>query len=236
MAAADAEITPIAATPWAWKPPNTIPLRDWLYGRLLLRKCVTLTIAPGGVGKTSLSIVETLSMVTGRDLLGHTPPQPLTVWTFNLEDPLEEMDRKLAAACLHYEIKPEEIDGRLYVDSGRDQRMVVAKQTRDGVTIVQPVVDSIVDELVRRKIDVLIVDPFVSCHEAAENDNPAIDRIAKEWGRIAGQANCSVHLFHHTRKSGPRRGDRHRVGARRQGPHRRRACRAHAQPDDEEGG
>lgn len=203
MAAADAEITPIAATPWAWKAPNTIPLRDWLYGRLLLRKFVTLTIAPGGVGKTSLSIVETLSMVTGRDLLGHTPPQPLTVWTFNLEDPLEELDRKLVAACLYYDIGAEEIDGRLYVDSGRDQQMVVAKQTRDGVTIVQPVVDSIVDELVRRKIDVLIVDPFVSCHEAAENDNPAIDRIVKEWGRIAGQANCSVHLFHHTRKSGP---------------------------------
>ena len=25
----------------------------------------------------------------------------------------------------------------------------------------------------------------------------------KEWGRIAGKANCSIHLYHHTRKSGP---------------------------------
>jgi hypothetical protein len=46
---------------------------------------------------------------------------------------------------------------------------------------VQPVVDSMVDEIIKYGIDVLVIDPFVSCHEVAENDNSAMDMIIKEW-------------------------------------------------------
>jgi hypothetical protein len=48
---------------------------------------------------------------------------------------------------------------------------------------------------------VVIIDPFVSCHEVFENDNSAIDMIAKEWSRVAELANCAIHLLHHTRKA-----------------------------------
>ena len=37
--------------------------------------------------------------------------------------------------------------------------------------------------------DVLIIDPFVSSHEVPENDNGAMDRIVKEWGRVAQRGN-----------------------------------------------
>jgi hypothetical protein len=43
--------------------------------------------------------------------------------------------------------------------------------------------------------------PFVSSHEAPENDNPAMDRIVKTWGRVAQRANCSIEIIHHRRKS-----------------------------------
>jgi AAA domain len=48
---------------------------------------------------------------------------------------------------------------------------------------------------------VLVIDPFVSCHEIEENDNSAIDMVAKEWSRVADLGNCAVHLVHHTRKA-----------------------------------
>ena len=67
--------------------------------------------------------------------------------------------------------------------------------------ILEPVVDSLVSEIKARGIDVLIVDPFVSSHTAPENDNNAMDRIVKEWGRVADLANCAVELVHHARKS-----------------------------------
>jgi RecA-family ATPase len=126
----------------------------------------------------------------------------LRVWLWNLEDPQEETERKIQAAALHYELTPEDIGDRLLIDSGRDQKLVIAQTTRDGAVIVQPVVDSLVAEIVARKIDVLVIDPFVSCHEVAENDNSAMDMVVKEWGRVAQRGNCAVHLVHHTRKMG----------------------------------
>jgi hypothetical protein len=51
---------------------------------------------------------------------------------------------------------------------------VIATTTRTGATIARPVVDAMVAEIITRKIDVLIIDPFVSCHELPENDNTAI--------------------------------------------------------------
>ena len=80
------ETTPIFATPYVWKDPATLRRREWVYGYLLIRKFVTATVAPGGVGKSSLGAVESLAQVSGKDLLGVFPPRPLRVWLWNLED------------------------------------------------------------------------------------------------------------------------------------------------------
>ena len=50
-------------------------------------------------------------------------------------------------------------------------------------------------------IDVLIIDPFVSCHNVPENDNTAQNLIVKEWGVVADKAACAVDLVDHTRKA-----------------------------------
>jgi AAA domain len=52
------------------------------------------------------------------------------------------------------------------------------------------------------RIDVLMIDPFVSCHRVSENDNSAIERVAKSWSRVAEEANCSIMAAHHNRKTG----------------------------------
>jgi hypothetical protein len=131
-----------------------------------------------------------------------SPPELLRVWLWNLEDPQEETERKIQAAAKHYRLRADDIGDRLLIDSGRDQKLVIATTTRDGAVIAQPVVDSLVSEIIARKIDVLVIDPFVSCHEVAENDNSAMDMVVKEWGRVAERGNCAVLLVHHTRKMG----------------------------------
>jgi hypothetical protein len=193
---------PVHATPFVFRDPATIPQREWLYGQLLVRKIVSATISPGGIGKSSLVAVEALAMVSAKALLGVSPPEPLRVWLWNLEDPQEETERKIQAAAKHYKLKPDDMSDRLLIDSGRDQKLVIAQTTREGAVIVQPVVDSLVAEIIKHQIDVLIIDPFVSCHEVAENDNSAMDMVVKEWGRVAERGNCAVHLVHHTRKMG----------------------------------
>jgi hypothetical protein len=191
----------ITATPFKWRSPDKIPPRDWLYGDILIRKFISMTVAPGGVGKSSLISVETLAQVTGRNLLGEKPSGELRVWLWNLEDPGEETERKIHAAALHYGIGEADTGGRLFVDSGRDQRLVVAVTERNAPTIVRPVIRALVEQIRLRGIDVVVVDPFVSCHEVPENDNTAQDMVVKEWGRVAEEGNCAVHLVDHTRKA-----------------------------------
>ena len=113
-----------------WIDPANIPQRDWLYGRLLIRKFVTATVAPGGLGKSTLITVEALAQVSGKDILGVTPKGQLRVWLWNLEDPQEETQRKIQAAAMHYGLKPEDIGDRLFVDSGRDRPLVIATMSR----------------------------------------------------------------------------------------------------------
>lgn len=190
----------IAATPYKRVDPKTIPLRDWIYGTLLIRKFVTATVSPGGIGKSSLVTVEALAMTSGRGLLGIAPKRRMKVWLWNLEDPQEETARKIEAAALHYGLSEDETDGYLFVNSGRDTPLVMAKTTKGGAVIVVPVVDALVEQCKANGIDVLTIDPFVSSHEVAENDNTFQDMIIKEWGRVAERANVAVHLVDHTRK------------------------------------
>lgn len=192
---------PIFATPYVCKNPSKLRLRQYLYGQVLIRKFVSIVIGHTGMGKSTLSVAETLSQVSARPLLGVHVPNQLRVWLWNLEDPQDESERKIEAARMHYGLGTEDIGDRLFVDSGRDQPLIIAEMTRNGAQIVRPLVDSLVAELIARKIDVIKIDPFVSSHTVPENDNGAMDMIVKEWGKVADRANCAVELSHHPRKS-----------------------------------
>jgi AAA domain len=192
----------IAATPFTLRDAKLIPPRDWIYGTHLIRKFGSATIAAGGVGKSSLVISEALAMATGRPLLGIKPKRRVRVWMWNGEDPLEEIERRIAAACLRFGITPEEIKGWLFVNSGRDNEIVIARQTRDGAVITAPITAALIDTISDNNIDVVQIDPFIASHRVTENDNNAIDLVAKEWTRIADVTETAIDLVHHARKAG----------------------------------
>jgi hypothetical protein len=197
-----AQSAAIFAKPFAWRPTAEIPARQWLYGRHLIRKFVSLDIAPGGVGKSSIKVVEALAMTSGQALLHKEIHEgPHRVWFYNLEDPDEETERRIHAAAQHYKLSPDDLGGRLFVNSGREQPLVIATETPNGTRIVRPVVEAIIAAIKANRIDVLTVDPFVSSHSVSENDNGAIDMVAKEWAFIADVCNCSINLVHHVRKT-----------------------------------
>ena len=56
-------------------------------------------------------------------------------------------------------------------------------------------------EIKNNGIDVFIADPFVSCHRVLENDNGAIDMVAKKFAEIADETNSAIELEHHIRKT-----------------------------------
>jgi hypothetical protein len=193
--------TCISATPFNWIDPKNIPQRQWLYRPHYIRKFESATISTGGVGKSSLVIAEALAMVSGKPLLGVWPQQKLRVWYWNGEDPADELLRRFIAGAIQHKLTPEDIGDRLFVDSGRTMPIVMAEGTKSGTIIAAPVIKEVIATLLDKMIDVLIVDPFVSCHQVPENDNSGIERVAKSWSRIADTANASVMLVHHSRKT-----------------------------------
>jgi hypothetical protein len=54
--------------------------------------------------------------------------------------------------------------------------------------------------MLEKEIGLLIVDPFVSTHNAPENDNTAMDQVMSIYRRVAAKTGASITLIHHTRK------------------------------------
>jgi AAA domain len=86
----------IAFTPYAWRAPETLPMRRWVYGRHYIRKYLSTTIAAGGLGKSSLDLVEAVAMVAGINLLGVPVHDRLRVAYWG-EDPKDEIDRRVGS-------------------------------------------------------------------------------------------------------------------------------------------
>ena len=123
----------------------------------------------------------------------------MRIW--NGEDPIEEMERRIAAAMQHYGLSEGDVEDRLLVDSGRQQPIAIARQMRDGAKVWEPVVLNLRRSLETQQVDCLIVDPFVKSHSVSENDNMAIDVVVSEWSRLAGATRVALELVHHSRKT-----------------------------------
>ena len=190
----------IRATSYVYRDPTKIPVRQWVYGKHLIRRFLSTTVAPGAVGKSSLVLVEAIAMAIGRPLLGVPVPKRLRVWYWNGEDPIEEIERRVAAICIHYGIDGRDLEGFLFLDSGRTSSIVIASRTKDGAKVAEPVVAGLIDQIHENEIDVFMVDPFVSSHQISENSNDEIDLVATAWNRVAEEGNAAIELVHHVRK------------------------------------
>jgi hypothetical protein len=198
---APAQATSIAATPFVAVTLASIPRREWLYDRHYIRKFVSAKIAAGGVGKSALTLAAAISMAIGRDLFdGNKLMTQLRVWYWNGEDPRDEINRRIAAICLHYNLDQKDLEGWLFIDSGQDTPICLASEDRSRVLFDVNGIRSFEDTIERNRIDVVILDPFIAIHKISENNNTLIDQVLKLLGRIANHRNCSIEIVHHIRK------------------------------------
>ncbi len=191
----------IRPTPYSFPDPAQIPTRQWLYGTHYIRSFVSATVAPGGLGKSSLTIVEALAMVSGKPLLGVEPKGKFRVWLWNGEDPMDELNRRVAGAMKHYGLSEADVGHRLWLDSGQHLEIVLATETRGRAQVIEENAAALVSALRSNQIDALVIDPFISSHRVNENDNGAIDLVVKRLAKIAAEASVAVEIVHHVRKT-----------------------------------
>lgn len=181
--------------------PALIPKRRWIYGRHYIRGYVSVLASMGGVGKTSMQGVEAVAIATALPLLEEPIHEQVNVWVINGEDPMEEMQRRFAAIMIHYNIKPEQVQGKLFLDAGRDLQIQFAKQTRDGILTDEDMLQYMVDKIKKHNIGLVIIDPWVGFNDINENDNVAMNAAVAAARWVADQTGAAIVLTHHIRKT-----------------------------------
>ena len=180
--------------------PKTIPPRPWLYGRHLIRGFITVMVAPGGAGKSQVAMGMAMALACDRKLLGHHIHHPVNAWIINLEDPLEELDRRIAAMMLHHKIHRDELYGKLYVHSGRDRPLCMLNLDEVGAPVAHPDMDALISEARAVEIGLIVVDPYIRSHSLDENSNTQQAAAAAAWAQVAEDLDAAILLVHHTRK------------------------------------
>lgn len=193
---------PLQAFPARLPDATRIPPREWLYGTRLIRRFVTVLVASGGSGKSSHSICVAIELASGVAILGEKIHHQVNSWLLSLEDPLDETDRRIAAVMLRHRIGRDQLADRLYVNCGREERIVIAKLEADGYTITYPHKAAMIAAIKEHDIGYVNVDPFVRSHELEENRNEHMNAAAAAWAEIADETGAAIELVHHTRKGG----------------------------------
>ena len=198
----DDYLSPKGITPFR---PLDLPSRPWIVASWLLRKCVTVAVAPPGIGKSTMAVNLALAVAAGRgDIIGPEVRERARVWYWNNEDDDIELKRRLAVAMAFHQVEWSDLTDngapRIYVNSGTEKPLMLAKRAADGRTLRAVNVDAVIRHAIDHRIGLLIFDPMVEFHEAQENDNNEVSRVARLFRRIATEANCAVLVVHHTRK------------------------------------
>jgi hypothetical protein len=181
-----------------------IPPRGWLLGNLICRQFLASIFGDGAVGKTALLIAMALSLATGRrEIIGEHVFVRCRVLLVCFEDGKDELRRRLKAAMMHYGIEKADILGYLFITaiSRSDAKLAITDKGRDlQVGKLRGALDR---SMVRRRIDVALLDPWIKAHGVPENDNVAVDFAAGALADLIIERDAGAMVPHHTRKGPP---------------------------------
>lgn len=186
---------------WEVMDPAALPPRDFIYGQHYIRRFASLTVAPGGLGKSLLALAEMIAIATGRPILGVQPAERQKVVYYNAEDPLDEIKRRVLAICQHHGIDQKELVGWLHIASGREIDLILA--SGEAGEIVEAAFQAVTNWHQKVGAAVYCFDPLANMTESPET-NDVFRRLGKRMSRLADDLDCAIDVVHHTRKLGGR--------------------------------
>jgi AAA domain len=178
----------------------TPPPRGWLLGNSFCRGFVSSLLGSGGVGKTALRYAQMLSLAAFVALTGEHVFQRCRVLIVSLEDGPDELRRRILAARIHHNIERSQIAGWLFLSAlgKKDGKLMTLDD--HGRPIVSHLATKLAHTIAKRKIDVVLLDPFIKTHTLNENDNSGIDEVAQILTDLCGRFNIALDIPHHMSK------------------------------------
>jgi RecA-family ATPase len=177
------------------------PPRAWLLGNVFCREFLSSLFGDGGIGKTALRYAQYLSLAIGRSLTGEHVFQWCRVLIVSLEDNDVELRRRIWALRIHYNIKPEELKGRLFLWAPQAKDGKLMTVNRFGNAVEGALGDSIKALITHYDIDLVGIDPFIKSHGVGENNNNAIDMVVQVLTNMCAEFHIAIDVPHHVSKS-----------------------------------
>jgi len=151
-------------------------------------------------------MVESVSMAIGVDLLDNKQPleRSFRTWYHKGEDNMDELKRRLAGICQHYDVPLVNLEGCFFMTSGNEVPLRVAQSANQiQFQTDHRLVKCIAEQIGDNHIDVANFDPLVTLHAVTESDPGKMDAVVRIFNKIADTQNCAIDLSHHTRKLPP---------------------------------
>ena len=192
-----------AATLGEWDAGDDIeppPPREWLLGNIFCRRFVSSLYGDGGAGKTALRYTQYLALATGKELTGEHVFQRCRVLIVSLEDDDQELKRRIRATRLYHNIDVDEVRGWLFLSAPGNKVGKLMELDNKGRTQRSTLADILDATIIKRKIDLVSLDPFVKSHAVDENMNKQIDAVMEVLTDLTAKHNIAIDIPHHTRK------------------------------------
>lgn len=180
-----------------------IRARDWLSERFLLTGYLTLIIAVGSVGKSTLGLAIAAHGALGMDFGPYHFNKPFKSVIYNGEDDVEEQERRLLAICIEFGLPYAEVRPRVMLLSEEevDLRLVVPV-SGGGAQANQAIVDQLIGILADPDVGLFIGDPLIDMHAVNEGDPGAMNVVMRTLRHIVKKANVAGLIMHHATKGG----------------------------------
>lgn len=191
-----------------------IPRRPWVLADKLLRGAVSVLVSPGATGKSLITIQWAMAIILGApfaERVGLDVQAQGSVILVNLEDDVQEMKRRIAAAARHFSLSAEDlkrVKAGLRIWSGaRSAFSLVGPDPQTRQLAAKPLVAKLSNKVREVGATAVILDTFSKIHSGREKENEDMTAVMLVLEDVAQQTNAAVCVTHHTRKPEGSSGD-----------------------------
>jgi hypothetical protein len=177
--------------------PGPIPPRQWLLGNQFCVGFISCLVSAGGIGKSSLRLLQYISLALGRPLCGQRVFHRCRVLLISLEDDDDELQRRIAGILIRYKIDRSELKGWLFCKYVKRSK-IAELANKERVT--GPLEHEIRNAIAHRQPDLVALDPFVKLHSLGESDSGDMNFVCDLLSAIAVDEKIAVDIPHHVHK------------------------------------